>query len=827
MPHATNRSSHVRRRRSSITGASVALLAIPAVFVGAARAQQPPADQTPGQSTAQQEGALQEVVVTAQFRSQNLQNTPLAITAITAAQMEARSQATVMDVANTAPNVVFSLGGGGLGGGQATSITIRGIGQNDFNLATEPGVGMYLDDVYYGTMYGSMFELIDLDRVEILRGPQGTLQGKDSEGGAVKLFSTQPGAETNGYAEFTTGQHQLREVRAGSNFTLLPDTLFLRVTGFGKEQQGFVTRLDYQCVTGLSPVQGTPPAPYFAPGSGELGGPAGCEIGREGGTSAAGVRAALRWMPTDGINNVLTYDATRDNSDPPPTILFYQGTWHGPGYNLLTTPPNPLPAQNFVPPAGSYYNFGTFTGLAGTPWQYQFPAVDNINSWGIANNLQVQLPLGVKLTSITAYRDLHQISSVDSDVSPFDRVINGWNVDYSQFTQELRFSGAFSHWLDWTVGGYHFDSNALQGGRISLDGAGDNLIPFFVTTDFLFNDPVHVRSNSGFMNLEFHATDALTFTGGVRYTTDYKSYMFGRYTAPGYPPSIIDESILGTNGAVGVYSGDHTDWRFTAAYEIDPTLNVYAEAATGFKGGGINGRPYYLEQVLPVNPETVKSYEIGMKSDWFDRRVRVNLAAFYNNYNEMQLTLFSCPQYVPPGAPQNCALPANVGNANIKGAELEAQARPVDNLLINASASYLNFRFTSVDPATGIVLSDKPPFTPKYKANAGVQYDFTLGSRGSLTPRFDYSYVTEQWSEVLNEPHGRIAPYGLGNVRLTYRDARDHWEVAFRITNLFDKYYYLTTVDNTPPVTTPPSYDYAAAIVGEPREWAVTVKRRF
>ncbi len=206
---------------------------------------------------------IQEIVVTAQFQSQDLQRTPLAITAVSGAMLEARGSQNIMDVANTAPGVTFA--SGGLGGSQTTFINIRGIGQTDFNMAVEPGVGMYIDDVYYGTIYGSMLELLDLDRVEILRGPQGTLSGKDSEGGAVKLFSKQPSAAGGGYVDATFGSFQRRMFRAGDNFTLLPDKLFMRLSGLSEKSDGYVTRYDYQCETGQA-IPGT------AAGSQEHGG---------------------------------------------------------------------------------------------------------------------------------------------------------------------------------------------------------------------------------------------------------------------------------------------------------------------------------------------------------------------------------------------------------------------------------------------------------------------------------------------------------------------------------------------------------------------------
>ena len=765
--------------------------------------------------------AVGEVVVTAQFRSQNLQQTPLAITAETGQMMEDRSQTSVTDVGNRAPSVTFAPAGGSLGGSQAVAINIRGIGQTDFNLALEPGVGMYIDDVYYGTVYGSTFDLLDLDRVEILRGPQGTLSGKNSEGGAVKLFSKAPSAAGGGYLEATYGSYNRREIRGGMNFTVVPDKVFVRITGLAEKEDGFVTRYDFQCKTGL-PADQLNNIPSMM-----LGGPAGCKLGTEGGKDVLAIRASLKWIISETAQDTITFDDTRDRSDPPPTVLTVQGTWHGPGFNLLSNPPVPNLAANFVPPPGSYYNYGTYTGLVGTPNQYTLPAVNPLDSWGVANVLDVTLPGKLSLKSISAIRQLNQSSVVDGDGSPLSRIMNLWTVDYTQYTQELRLSGSVGTFADWTVGGFYFRSDALQGGRISIDGAGDNLVPFFVTTDFLFNDPVKVESKSGFAHLELHPIDRLTITGGVRYTEDFKSYGFSRTFAPGYTPSFIDQSIAVTNGAIGVFSGSRWDWRATAAYQLTSDVNAYAQFSTGFKGGGVDPRPYYLLQVQPFKPESVDSYELGLKSELLDHHVRLNLAAFYNKYRDMQLILFACPQFVPAGQPPNCALPANVGDSTIKGLEGEAEIHATDRLLLEASASYLDFQYDTVDPATRIRLTDKPPFTPAFKLSLGAQYEIDLQGKGSLTPRVDYTYQSGQYSYALNEPNDKIPAYGLVNARLTYRDPSGDWQVSGSVTNLLGKYYWVSAFDATAPQANPPSYDYASIQPGPPRMFAISVKRIF
>jgi iron complex outermembrane recepter protein len=803
---------HIRRR----AGISISFCARCSLFgvLGSVAFAQEAA--TAPESTPAGDGTqLQEVVVTAQFRSQNLQQTPLAITAVNAEMMEARGEHTVLDTVTHVPSVTFATGG--QGGPQTTAVTIRGIGQTDFNLAVEPGVGMYVDDVYYGTIYGSMFKLLDLDRVEVLRGPQGTLSGKNSEGGAMKLYAKQPSDSGGGYLEATYGSFNRREFRGGANFTLVPDKLFVRVTGLSQASDGYVKRYDYRCFTGQ------PPLALGSPGSFAPGGTNGCQIGTDGGVDVTAFRVALRYLATDSTQDTLSYDTTIDRSESAPNVLIYQGTWHGTGYNLLSNPPVTNLAANFVPPYGSYYNFSTYTGLAGTPWQYTNSSLSPMNAWGVSNVLDVGLPASLSLKSISAVRHLDLTGTSDSDASPLSRLMNLWNVKYTQYSQELLLSGNVESWLDWTVGGFYFKYSAIQGGRISLDGAGDNSIPFFTTTDFLFRDPVHVESKSGFAHTEFHATDVLTFTAGIRYTNDYKRYDYTRDTAPGYPPSIIDQSITPLNGATGTFRGGRVDYRATADYRLAGNASVYFEYATGFKGGGVNPRPYYLEQVQPFRPETVDSYELGWKSELLDHRIRLNADVFYNKYNDMQLVLLSCPQFVPPGAPQNCFMPENVGKATIKGAELETELHLSRNLLVDASASYVDFHYDSVNPATGLTLQDKTPFTPKYQLVAGAQYSIPLGKSGSVIPRVDYRYLAEQYAYALNAPHNLIPAYGLLDARLTYRDADDKWELSLQGTNLTNRYYYLNVTDQSPPVTG--TYQLTSVDPGSPREYSITLRR--
>jgi iron complex outermembrane receptor protein len=825
------------RAAPCVAGALNALLAALCWSESSPAAAQSTNTSAPQPQSSAAESQLEEIVVTAQFRRQDIQTTPLAISAVSSATIEAQGARNIADVTNRIPSVNFTTGS--LGGSQTPLVSIRGLGQTDFNLAVEPAVGVYIDDVYYGTVYGSLLDLLDLDRVEVLRGPQGTLAGKNSEGGAIKLYSKVPTGDSGGYLEATYGSYKHHEFRGGDDFTLIPDKLFVRVSGLGNHSDGYVKRYDYQCFTGRPPIQNFNPGtvgPFspggtslnFVPGSFAQGGPSGCQIGADGGTDVTSFRVAVRYQANEHLEDTLVYDTTIDRSGPPASVLLHQGTIFGPGYNLLAGSPNL--AADFTVPYGSYYNFGTYAGLAGTPGQYQFNPVNSLDVWGVANTLVAHLTEGVNLSSISAVRHLNQSVIVDAIPSPLSLAMNHWVVDYTQYSQELRLSGTTGP-VDWTVGGFYFGYHAVQGGRAGLDGAAASPggVPFFVPLDFLFNDPVHENSKAGFANVEYRPVRSMTLSGGLRYTADYKRYTYARFAPPGFenaesPAAAsvgIEDSVTALNVAARPFTSSRLDYRATADYELAQDVHTYFEFATGYKGGGINPRPYYLLQIQPFKPETVDSYELGAKSDLLGHHLRLNADVYYSKVKNMQLTLGFCPQFVPPGAPPNCYLPANVGTATIKGAELESELR-FGALAFNGSASYTDFHYDSVDPAAQISLTDQSPFTPRWKINAGVQYAVALGGAGSITPRVDWLYVSNQYTSPQNHILNRVPPYGLANLRLTYRDKDDAWEVSLEATNLFDKYYFTNLNGNS--VASDPAQTQTAYL-GRPREIQISLRR--
>jgi len=265
---------------------------------------------------------------------------------------------------------------------------------------------------------------------------------------------------------------------------------------------------------------------------------------------------------------------------------------------------------------------------------------------------------------------------------------------------------------------------------------------------------------------------------------------------------------------------------------------AYASVATGYKGGGVNPRPFFgpstgecppftfnpdgtvipsllpCNQVKSFNPETIITYEFGFKSDFFDRRLRLNAAAFYNDYDDITFTLSACPS-------SPCLRPTNVGKAVVKGFELEASIFPVDGLMIDGSLSYININYDEDSvAAAGLNGSETFPYTPDWTYSFGIQYDYDIGS-GVVAARFDGSYRSEIFTETNNSPWSRVDSRFLGNARLSYTTDDEDWRVALEVQNLFDKYYFHSVSDTTR------SLGAVTGVPGLPRTWSVSVERRF
>jgi iron complex outermembrane receptor protein len=791
----------------------------------------------------EESGQLEEVTITAEFREANLQETPIAITAVTGDMLEARSQYSVEQIAAQAPNV--HLGPQGQANGSGLIAFIRGVGQTDFNFALEPGVGLYIDDVYYPTLTGSLVDLLDLDRVEVLRGPQGTLAGRNSIGGAIKMFSKKPTGE-GGSVSVAFGNFARVDVRATGDFTLLPDKLFVRVAGVSKNRDGFVDRVDYACT---HPNSGLP----------QLHVGTGCKLGTLGGVAYNAGRMSLRWLPSDAVEVNLIGDLTNDSSEAGADVLVRASQGDGvpnpadgvTSWNIGLDDGNPatpvvtydcrfVPAgpNSCDPNAGSnrylsYANFLDPGGLitnAGSPLPFKpafVPPIQQLDQYGVSATVDFKLSDTYAVKSITAWRRYDSSWAQDVDGSPLPSQQLLQTLKHWQWSQELRLNGTtLGDKLDYTLGAFYFEQGGTLEARVDLN---------YAHIDFIHGpDTTPSKSQAAFIHGAYHLTDATNLSIGARYSEDEKEYTYFRsnpdrtipscnlpFTAGPFGPDQPTNCAL--NGLFNVsdaFEGDRVDWRVALDHQWSTDFMTYGQISTGYKGGGVNPRPFFgpstgpLNQLKSFEPETLTTYELGFKADLLGNRMRLNSAVFFNQYDDIILTSTACP--ISP-----CLQPNNVGEAEVKGIEVETEFHITDNWLIDGSASMLDFEYTSVDTAnTGVTPSMITPYTPELKASIGLQYSREIGI-GQFIFRVDAAYTDEMYGYAINEPTNLLPDYTIGNARLTWRSSDRNWDTSLEVTNFTDKFYGVFVFDQAH------SSGTTTWTPGFPRAYALTVKRNF
>ncbi|MFZ1988390.1 MAG: TonB-dependent receptor plug domain-containing protein [Alphaproteobacteria bacterium] len=873
------------------TTASTAKAAQPAKVTSAPAAQasatQPAAPGAPAQPPST--SPIETITVTAQFRKENVQRVPIAITAVNAAMLEARGQQNVVDVAAQAPNV--SLQEAGQAFGASLVAFIRGVGQTDFNFAEEPGVGVYVDDVYYATITGNVLDLLDLDRVEVERGPQGTLNGRNSIGGAIRLFTKTADGNGGGFVQGTYGSFNRVDFRGGADFTVVPDKLFVRIAGASRNRDGYVTNLDYSCAhRGTAQAA---PANFPSLNVGQD-----CVLGHEGGQAYTSGRVAVNWVAADNFDVRLAFDMVNDQSQVQAGVLrvadptraaypiffdangdhtpdagdvFYDNRFitSGPnaGDQVIHNPyvsyanyldlgqgpinPNPANVGSTTMPAGCSTVLDLTTFAGGVLWPCTnalagfkpvvVPPINHYKSWGVSSNIDWQALENLQIQSISAWRYYTNTFANDDDASPLAVQELLQTLKHIQWSEELRFNGnLFNKFLDYTLGGFYMRQFGTLHARVDLPYTGFDFIHGPDTTPSI--------NKALFATLTAHPTDKLTVSAGTRFSEDIKAYTFHRHNPDGTLPTApcgvlfdplispdpqvaggwLDETaancaVFDLDGRARRFSSKRWDYRAVVDYQWTPDFMTYGQISTGYKGGGINPRPFVVDQILPFRPETLTAYEAGFKSTWFDR-IRFNAAYFYNVYKAVQLQQTDCSAFSTSPV---CLLPINAGDAHVQGVEFEAEGHFFDGLEVDASYSYLHFKYNRlIGSGTGITTGMVSPYTPSVKWSIGTQWEFQLPSGwGSVTPRFDVHYQSHVFTLAANNPLNRIDGYDLENLHLTWKSEDDTWSAAAEVTNLADKFYFLSLNDLESPALG--AAGFVSGQPGRPREFSFTVKRKF
>jgi iron complex outermembrane receptor protein len=759
---------------------------------------------------------LEEVTVTARRRSESLQDTPVAVTAFNAEALELRGVRTADALAQFVPNLQFDGSAPLSGAAYNATIFIRGVGQNDFAIFSDPGVAMYLDGVYLGRSIGGVMDLLDLAQVEVLRGPQGTLFGRNTIGGAIILHSRQPDTATGGEVAVTVGNLDRREVRAVLNLPIT-DTVLTRFTAATLHRDGYGQRL----------TDGT----------------------QLGDRDAAIGRAQIAWHPSDRFSAAMTLDATRVRQNSAPLTLIDVAASGVPYLNLY----NALvaPSQGIVAPDGSTgIDRSWVTGDHDTTFAAG-RSVNDLDSVGAALTLEWQMG-ATDFKSITAWRSLEAVFARDGDNTPFT-FRETFNSDTQrQLSQDLQWSGSSAgRRLEWVSGLYLFSEDATENGRAilapglyealeSLDLepgyawcglSGANPRPAqdcpaslrFGAPDYHDNDvladldvDLHTRvanrSAALFGQGTYRVAKRWSVTAGLRWTFDEKELeLVHRRRASG-------AYVVGAPGTQRIFT---TSWseltpKLGLEWQISDDAMTYLSYARGYKSGGFNGRPLAgIEEVrTPYDPEVVDSYEFGAKTRWFDGRMTANAALFYNEYRDMQLSINATPQNFV----------RNAGAARIRGGELEVAARLAPGLDLNLALGLLDTRYTRLDPQLATL---RPPLTtdkqlikaPATTLSSGLQYRWSLAA-GTITLRGDYMYRSRVHQDVFNDPRLVQPAFDVVNAYAAFTTSNRRWELALSGTNLTDERYRLSGNSSV-------GFGLAETTFSAPREFSATLRLRF
>jgi iron complex outermembrane receptor protein len=787
---------------------------------------------------------VDEVIVTAQKHEESLQQTPIAISAFSAAALEQRGVLQTQEIANFTPNMTAAVQPSS---SASVTYSIRGIAQGEPVLSVDPTVGVYMNGVYMARNNGLAFDVVDVERIEVLRGPQGTLYGRNSIGGAVNIVTEQPKGKFAFKQQLTTGSR---------------DLFRSRTTVDTPEMAGFSAKLSY----------------LYAKQDGYIDNDTvNSQTGDHedfGAKNDRGINLALKWQATDAITLDYNYDQTRNRDMP----ALFQTTKVTPGFVLGPNANAAGGAYPFGPSSnnagfGDVVLLGTYAAFGNTPAAGQcsldpacvsFANTPSAAFYGATAAQAILGPMdgvyaaaaaGVKddgpvhsasvpyqglehtdikghsltatwdysdelqFKSITAYRKMDQTQNTDlSGAGHLDLTsvgggivalyaTNGLDQGQGQFSQELQAVGTTDH-LDWVTGLYYFREHAHA-------ETGDTVAPSFGSFNSSSYRVVnYARAIYGQGTYTPESIDRLHLTVGLRSTSDRRELL-----------------LHDTTGATGEFEHNYKSYSggTTAAFDLTPDMNVYAKYSRGYTSGGYNARTSVANQ-KPFDPEYVDAFEAGYKSQLFDHRLTFNAAAFINKFTDLQMS-----QYVPSSAGSETVV-NNVGKATIQGLEIEIVTVPVEGLTIDFNYGLLDAKYDEYlysSPATNFQESDVSdqshfPQAPEHTLSLGVTYEFSPFSWGNLTARVDATYNSGYKNDTLDSSFDKYTQSGaftLVNGRLTLADiaaASGSLEFSLWGKNIFDEQYrtYGIGAFGNP-------LGFAGAIYNEPRSVGLDVTYRY
>jgi iron complex outermembrane receptor protein len=777
---------------------------------------------------------IEEVVVTAQKREENVQDVPIAITALSAKALESKGIQNVTELSDFAPNVQMDNTSPFSGSSQVLSAFIRGIGQNDFAFNLEPGVGLYVDGVYYARTLGAAVDLLDLERVEILKGPQGTLFGRNTIGGAISVVTRDPSRTFDYKAELTAGRFSRFDLRASLDVPLIENTLLSQISVSSSDRDGHQDLIPFPGASRTQLDQGVFRTARNQKGS-----------ATRGSADTQNVRAKLLWNASPTLRVRFSGDYTHTDEDSAPQTLLATNTDPASGtiaslYNTcISLPVSTLTTLNLAAACGPRGVAGT--ALAGVnvdanpdndrlvfgdqfitgDIDKSFAAGSNfslLDAYGVSATVDWEVNDAVTLKSISAYRDTEADFGTDIGGAPFVVADVSFIQNQDQFTQELQFTGSLvDDRLKWLLGLYYFQE----------DGTLTDFVPFLAgLVQVLGPNFFDNEATGAFTQLDFALTEKIGLTAGVRYTDEDKEFE-GRQrdlnmlpVKTGFPLELFpDPNDLTRLYPLGVNKRNFTDTslRLGAQYRFTDEILSYVSYSEGFKSGGFTTRLLVPEVAIvngmPVpgpapdfDPETAETVEVGLKSQLFDRRLQLNLAVFDTRYDDIQVTV------------QRGISPTfeNAGDGKITGAELEVQSVLGSNLQLSGSVGYIDARYSRLQAGSLVELSDMFVNTPEWATNLSVDYAVGLGA-GNLKLHGDWSNRSKVANDAVNNPLFVQSAINLYNASVAFVPTQGSWEILLGGRNLSDERYIVSGFQND-------GIGVSTAVFSRPREWYLTVR---
>ena len=702
---------------------------------------------------------LEEVVVTARKRSEDLQNVPVSITAFTAESLERTGAVGFQDIMFRTPNLYEAY----LGEAKGSPPIIRGV-QGTNTAGADPAVGFVIDDVFYGNNTAAVFDYFDLESVEVLRGPQGTLFGRNTTGGVINVHTRDPGDSFEGRISGKFGNYEYSRIEGSIGGPLVPGKVSGKITGVVNKRDGFIKN-------------------DFAGGK---------DLRSENNWST---RGALHFTPRDST----TFDLRFDYRD----MDQRGGGIKGDGDNLFFS--GVIPGTEDLE-----FHFNDPFDYSVT-WDQS--GRETLKAWG-ASFTGVQQLAGAEFRSITAYRRHKYFSIFDTDFSPNQWINDGSPEKFRQFSQELRLSSTGEQRVSWIAGLYYYRGNSLDLNFITFQ---QDILGFLGappgTPDL--KSQAHGKqisdSYAGYGNVNVALTDRANLAIGARLTHDRKKIDYFQEDPSGFfgGPFTVDDSDSWTKP-----TGDAT-----LSYKWTPSSLGYASIARGYKAGGFNDGIGQVDNP-PFAPEYVTNYEVGWKSTWLENRLRFNFSAFYLDWTDIQVAGFDASD------PNNIRrVTGNFGSAQSKGLEFELTARPIESLELGLNGGLLRGGFDA-DEEAGVAGTDSLT-GPEYSLSASVLFTQHLGANGRLQWYIDAQRQGPNDmikgdaapGEVLG-PHQKA--FNVVNARIAYEHLDSGWTLALWGKNLTDEVYRSKYFQIGSPLLPP-----GALTLSEPRMYGVEVQYAF